>query len=312
LKPSSCNIVEILEDLFFVERGYLNANHLVYRGPAPVLIDTAYSADLAETLAVLDYLGVQPAGIHTVVTTHNHCDHVGGHRHLQEVSGCRILQHELGRIFIESRDDWATWWRYYNQQAEFFHSSAGLADGDTVDIGPHRFEVLHTPGHAADGIVLYHRDAKLLISSDTLWEKDLAVHTVRIEGSAAVYQTRKSLDRLADLAVETVCPGHGPIFDSYEEARQRSLQRVDGYLRDRRKIGLDVVKKLTVYTLLMAGCRPAERFFEELMETVWFRETVDFYFDGNYRCTYRQIMDGFLQNGIVVQKGENFYTTVKP
>ena len=37
--------LEILEDLFFIERGYLNANHFVYRGDPPTLIDTGYIAD---------------------------------------------------------------------------------------------------------------------------------------------------------------------------------------------------------------------------------------------------------------------------
>ncbi len=32
--------IEILDDLFFIERGYLNCNHFVYRSPAPVLIDS--------------------------------------------------------------------------------------------------------------------------------------------------------------------------------------------------------------------------------------------------------------------------------
>ena len=44
--------VEILEDLFFLKRGWLNANHFVYAGEKPVLIDTAYKADDWVTLAL--------------------------------------------------------------------------------------------------------------------------------------------------------------------------------------------------------------------------------------------------------------------
>jgi len=36
------HVIEIMKDLFFVERGYLNGNHFVYRGTKPVLIDTGY------------------------------------------------------------------------------------------------------------------------------------------------------------------------------------------------------------------------------------------------------------------------------
>jgi hypothetical protein len=41
--------VEILKDLYFIERGFLNANHFVYRSENPILIDTAYIADFDET-----------------------------------------------------------------------------------------------------------------------------------------------------------------------------------------------------------------------------------------------------------------------
>jgi glyoxylase-like metal-dependent hydrolase (beta-lactamase superfamily II) len=54
---------------------------------------------------------------------------------------------------------------------------------------PHRFEVFHTPGHTVDGIVLDNRENRRLISSDTLWIRDLAAHTVRVEGSTAAYTT---------------------------------------------------------------------------------------------------------------------------
>jgi hydroxyacylglutathione hydrolase len=51
--------LEILDNLFFIERGYLNCNHLVYRSPAPVLIDSAYIGDLAETINRIQHLGVK-------------------------------------------------------------------------------------------------------------------------------------------------------------------------------------------------------------------------------------------------------------
>ena len=41
--------VEISNDLFFIEKGYLNGNHFVYRSKEPVLIDTAYISGFDET-----------------------------------------------------------------------------------------------------------------------------------------------------------------------------------------------------------------------------------------------------------------------
>ena len=33
-------------------------------------------------------------------------------------------------------------------------------DGDEVMVGPYEFNVIHTPGHAAEGIVLYNKKEK--------------------------------------------------------------------------------------------------------------------------------------------------------
>jgi hypothetical protein len=41
--------VEIMDELFFIHRGYLNGNHFVYRSKEPVLIDTGYITHFVET-----------------------------------------------------------------------------------------------------------------------------------------------------------------------------------------------------------------------------------------------------------------------
>ena len=304
--------VEILPDLFFVERGYLNANHFVYTGEPPVLIDTGYIADFEATRRAVEGLGVRLEDVTAVLTTHCHCDHIGGHRLIHQHSGCDILLHEVGKYFIESKDDWSTWWRYYGQQAAFFPCTRGLKDGEIVAVGPHRFEVIHTPGHASDGTVFYNRDHRLLISSDTLWERDMAVHTVRVEGSAAVYWTQKSLEKIAGLSVTRVCPGHGRMFTDFKGAVERAMERVERFLADPRQVGTDVLKKITVYTLLMKQPVDESAFFELLMGTHWFGETVDLYFGGDYRKKYNDTLSALLERGVVQRYDGRLTTTVKP
>jgi glyoxylase-like metal-dependent hydrolase (beta-lactamase superfamily II) len=303
---------EILEDLFFIERGYLNGNHFVVRSDAPVLIDTGYVSDFDETERLITGLGVDLSHVSLIVNTHTHCDHIGGNRIIQERSGCDIALHRIGRHFIETGDDWSTWWRYYKQEADFFRSTRTLEDGDTLFIGPHRFRVIHTPGHASDGIVLYHPEAKILISSDTLWESDMAVMTVRVEGSAALFQMQDSLGKIEALDVRKVYPGHGRPFHDIGKALAGSRDRLSSYLSDPRNIGRDLLKKIIVYTLLMKKRFPEEKLFPYLMDTVWFRETVDLYFKGQYRSRYDEIIGVLIQKDIIKLKNGLLYTTVRP
>jgi glyoxylase-like metal-dependent hydrolase (beta-lactamase superfamily II) len=303
---------EILKDLFFIERGFLNGNHFVYRSEAPVLIDTGYISGFDETEKSITRLGVNSRDISLIISTHTHCDHIGGNNRIQQKSGCEIALHRVGRYFIDSRDDWSTWWRYYNQEAEFFRCTRSLEYGEIITLGPHEFQVIYTPGHASDGIVLYNQRDKILISSDTLWQTDMAVMTLRVEGSRALFDMQASLGKIENLEVQTVYPGHGKPFYDMPKAIARSKQRIDNFLRNPEAIGDDLLKKIIVYTLMMKKNMPVDTLFDYLMDTYWFKETVDLYFKGRYEAKYKEVINSFLRRGIVIQENDDLFTTVKP
>ena len=303
---------QILKDLFFFERGYLNGNHFVYRSKSPILIDTGYISDFNETERLITGLGVNISDISLIINTHTHCDHIGGNKIIQKKSGCDIALHKAGRYFIEAQDDWSTWWRYYNQEADFFKCTKTLEDGDIIAIGPHKFQVIYTPGHASDGIVLYNRQEKILISSDTLWENDVAVMTLRVEGSLALFHLQESLQKLEALDVKKIYPGHGRPFNDIKKAILKSMAKIERYLLDRDMIGNDLIKKIIVYTLLMKKIIKENDLFPYLMDTYWFKETVDLYFNSEYEMKYNEIMNTFFERGIIKRENENLSTTVKP
>jgi glyoxylase-like metal-dependent hydrolase (beta-lactamase superfamily II) len=304
--------IEILENLFFIERGYLNANHFVYCSPDPVLIDTAYIGDIEETEHCINALGVDLADTRLIISTHSHCDHIGANKYIQDKSGCDIAIHKIGKHFIDTRDDWATWWRYYNQDAEFFNVTRALNDGDIIEIGPHHFRVIYTPGHASDGIVLFNEDAKILISSDSLWENDIPGMTLRIEGSTALFRAQDSLEKIQALGARIVYPGHGKPFTTINNAIAKNQKKIQAYLKNREDIGLDLIKKISIYTLLMHKGFNQDLFFDRLMQTHWYRETVELYFNGDYRGLYDKVIGDFINRGIVKTKNGKLITTVNP
>ncbi|MCF8112107.1 MAG: MBL fold metallo-hydrolase [Desulfobacteraceae bacterium] len=305
------NIKEIFEDFFFIQRGFLNGNHFVYRGDPPILIDTGYLGDLEETASLITGLDVDLAHTSLIINTHCHCDHIGANRYIQDISGCETALHHIGKHFIDTRDAWSTWSRYYNQEAEFFRATYGLEDGETLDIGPYRFEVLYTPGHSADGIVLYNRRQKILLSSDALWENDVAVITERVEGSRALFSLIESIKRLQDLDVRMVYPGHGRPFNDFKGALEKSLDKIRKYLWDREKLGDDQLKKILVYTLLMRRKIREDELFEELMNSHWYPESVDFYFQGEYERKFTQVIGELLGKKVIYKKRDLLYPAVR-
>jgi glyoxylase-like metal-dependent hydrolase (beta-lactamase superfamily II) len=305
-------VQEIMEDLFFIERGYLNANHFVYRSENPVLIDTGYVSDFDITEKLIASLDVNLDDVRQIISTHCHCDHIGGNRIIQKRSGCGIAMHRIGKYFIDTKDGWSTWWTYYNQNADFFNCTRALEDGDVISIGPHEFQIIYTPGHSADGMVLYNPKEKVLLSSDTLWENDLPVITIRIEGSRALFSLRESLEKIESLDVKWIYPGHGKPFTRFKDAVSLCKDKIDQYLKHPERIGTDLLKKIMIYTLMMHKTVEADTFFDHLMGTWWFKETVDLYFDQAYETKYQEILESFLKRGIVNQKEGRLFATVKP
>lgn len=93
-----------------------------------------------------------------------------------------------------------------------------LADGDLLDLGDRRFEVIHAPGHSPGGILLWEEATQILFSGDTVYDGPL-VDDAYHSDVASYLATMK---RIQDLPVRVVHGGHFPSFDG---RRYRSLIR---------------------------------------------------------------------------------------
>ncbi len=93
-----------------------------------------------------------------------------------------------------------------------------LEDGDTIDLGDRRFEVIHTPGHSPGGIALYESVTEILFSGDILYDGPLIEDTYHSNANDYV----ASMERLLTLPVRLVHGGH---FPSFSGDRYRDLIR---------------------------------------------------------------------------------------
>ncbi|MBM3190237.1 MAG: MBL fold metallo-hydrolase, partial [Chloroflexi bacterium] len=82
-------------------------------------------------------------------------------------------------------------------------------DGDVLEVGDLRVQVLHTPGHSPDGISLWAPDEGVVLCGDLLFNE--GVGRTDFPGSDAAALVRAVRERLFALSDETeVYPGHGP------------------------------------------------------------------------------------------------------
>ncbi len=290
---------KIAEGFYFFERGWLNGNHFAYVGDEIVLIDTGYLPSLPYTEKLLVQVGVSLNRVHRIISTHSHCDHIGGNARIQAATGCRIAMHPIQKRILDDRDDWATWARYYEHEAEFFRVDETIQEGDDLALGPLRFRVFHVPGHAPGMLALYEPRLKILLPSDAVWDGDVGVLNTHVEGTIAPWLALDSVRRLAALDVAEIYPGHGPAITDPRRAFERTIRKVERLIEDRRALGWDQLKKMTLYALLMWGGMPEENFFPRLMATPWFMDPIRRYLGGDPGACYQQMMDDFLQRGLV-------------
>ena len=97
-----------------------------------------------------------------------------------------------------------------------------------------------------------------------------------------------------------------------EKAISRTRERLNHFLKHRDQLGLDVLKKIMIYTLMMRNIADNGSFFDDLMKTHWYKETVDLYFNGEYQAKFDSVMQDFRKRGLVKEKYGKIFTTVKP
>jgi glyoxylase-like metal-dependent hydrolase (beta-lactamase superfamily II) len=98
-------------------------------------------------------------------------------------------------------------------------------EGDILDLGDRRFEVLHLPGHSPGGIGLFESNTGVLFSGDAVYDGPLLDQFPDADIGAYC----ETMRRLRELPVTVVHGGHDPSF-----GRARLVEIADGYLEHRR------------------------------------------------------------------------------
>ena len=179
------------------EPGHVNS-FLVQSSKSAVLLDTGLGVanirTVAEALTDKSLL---------VVNSHYHFDHTGGNQLFEDVAIHRVGGPLLGRatpdelafLYMEyTRRVLEAWGPYKEADDLYFHlvtaerlvrplpdgfdpkayrivpsrATRLLEEGDVLDLGGRRLEVLHTPGHSPDCICLIDRENGLLFGGDTV------------------------------------------------------------------------------------------------------------------------------------------------
>lgn len=173
-----------------------------------VVVDAAHDATAVA-------VAVGGRRVPVIVATHGHNDHIDAAVELASALSAPVALHP---------DDRMLWDVVHPGRAP----DRDLADGDVIDVGGARLEVLHTPGHSPGGVCLHAPGASTVFSGDTLFAGGPGATGRSHSDFPTILASIES--RLLGLPPETVVrTGHGPTTTIGDEAPSLGEWRQRGH-----------------------------------------------------------------------------------
>jgi hydroxyacylglutathione hydrolase len=221
-------LIEAAPDVYQVRFKNRAANvYLVVGSRRTILIDVGLSSNYQHLLTCLSHVGVTPDRIDMVVLSHEHLDHIGATHHFQ--GRTYIAAHRLAANKIMLRDDFSMLRKMFNEPNMPINIDIWLEEGNVIDLGNFRLDVLYTPGHTSACITLFDAEKGLLFAADTLMPGGVMGG---VFGSGSIADYIQSLERLRGLNSKILLSGHGRLSDTPQDDVRIAIQRSHGLLSD--------------------------------------------------------------------------------
>jgi hydroxyacylglutathione hydrolase len=163
-----------------------------------------------------DFISHNKLEVKYLLNTHCHIDHVLGNAYVKERYKVPLLIHPKDEETLRSVKVYAPAYGFADYQST--EPDTFLNEGDEVDFGNQKLEVLFVPGHAPGHIAFYHRESKILIGGDVLF--DYSIGRTDLPGGNFDVLIESIHNKFFVLDDEVVVyPGHGPTTTIGKEKR---------------------------------------------------------------------------------------------
>jgi glyoxylase-like metal-dependent hydrolase (beta-lactamase superfamily II) len=228
------------------------------------LIDTG--CDTPEGLDSLEMqlseIGARLAEIKRVIITHCHGDHLGLIGWFKKTNDATIYYHrkEIDLIKVRYPKD-NSFWPIMDvflqshgvpecdlmpkeipmpQPGELVPPDIILEGDEEIPVGDYTLKVINTPGHTPGHISLYSPEKRFLVSGDVLLPTIITNAATHIQHMVnPLFQYQNSLNRLSEMDIDLVLPGHEfPFID-----HRKRIQEINEHYRQKREMVLKIFEE---------------------------------------------------------------------
>jgi glyoxylase-like metal-dependent hydrolase (beta-lactamase superfamily II) len=163
--------------------------------------------------------------------THSHYDHIGGAHEFAE----RYIHPDEAGVLANPTPEACLWRGWLRPESFRWPPSPNfrfdsycvkpappthlVADGEPIDLGDRRLEILHVPGHSPGLVAIFEAATRTLFTSDALYDGRMFFDLPRSNAPDG----KRSIARLATLQAKTIHPGH---FESFGASRFSELAAI--------------------------------------------------------------------------------------
>ena len=195
------------------------------------LIDIGYEESVDEIVEMIREMDFPLSQCRALVATHADVDHIQGLAKAKGILKAPVLAHPLAVESLETGDRIKTFAEIAAQNVHLdmpiVKVDRQVVDGEIIEVGGHKLEVWHTPGHTDSQLAF--RMGNLLLSGDNIY-RDGSVGAIDAHHGSDIPAFIQSLERIAASDVEWLLPSHGPIFKKDNRLLAKTLDRLRGYL----------------------------------------------------------------------------------
>jgi hydroxyacylglutathione hydrolase len=170
----------------------------------------------SEKNELISFIESKQLKVKELLNTHCHIDHVLGNNFIKEYFKVLLKIHKREDPILRAVKVYAPNYGFINYEDST--PDAFIGEGEVIEFGNSRLEIVDVPGHAPGHIAFYNKEEKICIGGDVLFKGSIGRTDLPGGNYDQLIQSiRTKIFTLGDDM--TVYPGHGPATTVREEKK---------------------------------------------------------------------------------------------